>query len=181
MDDKAFLHFLQTTELYSISLQLSKNTAWMFMAMSHGSIDKSLLLFFIKSCTLTGNINRIPAQQLIQKQRMQTQLSVTHVFLMLTACLWCVFSLLCCLLCTLNFLFVGKKFALVCYIQTEEIELPSQASVVLECAGSIRRPWDSLCTIAAAFYWFAFNELLLKNLEAWPWGSFNIMNHPNLT
>lgn len=83
VDDNAFLYFLQTIELYNIALQLSKNTAWMFMAMLHGSRDKSLLLFLIESSTQTGNINMIPAQQLVQNWRMQTQVSVTHIFLML--------------------------------------------------------------------------------------------------
>lgn len=67
VDDNAFLDYLQTIELYNISLQLSKNPAWMFMAMSCGSIGKSLLLFLIESCTQTGNISMIPVQQLVQK------------------------------------------------------------------------------------------------------------------
>lgn len=61
VDGNAFLEFLQVIELYNISLQVSKKTAWLFMTVSHDFKHKSLPLFFIGSYTQAGNITRIPA------------------------------------------------------------------------------------------------------------------------
>lgn len=79
VDSSAFLEFLQAIELYNICLQLSKNTAWLFMTMSRDSKHRSLQLFLIGPYTQARNITEIPAQQLIQEWRMQTQLSVTSL------------------------------------------------------------------------------------------------------